>query len=159
MNRKNKEKTYAQLRTIWGLAHQLNIEPDDLRHLVEEMFPDTQGHLSKLEIKQAGELIELLKKKAGQPIRPYRTGRQPRDENRPYMSMGQNEVAFHIACEIRELQPNKWHTPWHLLDRLAMRDGADGYDRCNTRQAAHVIEALKAMKKRILQKKPTLDKS
>jgi len=147
-----KPKTYDQLRCIWGIAHQLHIEPDDLRDQVAELFPATGGHLSQLTAEQAAQLINLLKQKAGQPVKPYRTGRQPRDQFRPFMSPGQCDKAFIIACEIKERElGTKSAEPeaWRLLDTLAERDGAKSFDTCNTRQAAHVIEALKAMKERL----------
>lgn len=156
----NKPKSYEQLKCIWALAHQMNLSPDDLRARVQELYPETEGHLSRLTTDQAAHIINIFKQKLGQPRKPYKFGRQPRDEPRPYMSPAQHNMAVSLAIEIEQKKTGKRYVideAWALLNRLARQNQAPKFDQCNTRQAAHVIEALKEIKNRLLQS--TLDKS
>jgi len=146
---KSLPKTCKQLRHIWALAHEMGYEDEDLRARVLEIFPETGGHLSKLTYDQASQLISLFRERMGKPVHKHKFGRLKRDEHRPFMSPSQHNLAFRLASEICDLEPGKWITVYRLLDRLALRDGAESYDQCTTRQAAHVIEALKAMKERL----------
>lgn len=161
MNDLKNPKTYKQLQCIWGLAHKLDLTPERLREMTKEMFPETEGHLSRLTSDQAARMINLLKEKLGQPVSPYRFGRQDRGKPRPQMSPAQKDLAFHLAKEVVSLQAdheigNYDYEIYVLLSDLARQNGVVRFDFCNTRQAAHIIEGLKAMKNRL---KNPLDKS
>jgi len=165
---KGNPKSYDQLRCIWALAHELNLSSDQLREKVQELFPETKGHLSLLTADQAKKIIEILKQKTGQSeLKPalQKYGRQSRTEPRKFMSPAQTEFALALARQIikqkmkmgefsgedaiKTKEDFEWES-WHLLHKLARRNGLDGFDFANTRQAAQIIEALKAMKERLL---------
>lgn len=159
--------TIHQLRCIWALAHKLNYSPEVLRQKISEIYPEIGGHLSSLNTEQAGHIISILKQKlrqAGQPAL-IKYGRLPRNEPRPFMSPAQTEYALSLAREIiREkirrgeftgedeikTKEDLERETWRLLHKLAWRIKLNAFDLANTRQAAQIIEALKAMKNRLL---------
>jgi hypothetical protein len=167
-----KTKSYRQLRYVFLLAKKCKISNESLKNLVNDNFPDTEGHLSKLNAFQAFLLINILKRILnGQSEYPspstvegegdnYRLGRQPRTESRPPMSQAQHDNCFNLAHEIIELRkgatPENNETASDLLEKLARHHGAICFDLCTTRQAWRVQSALKSIKQRIM--KIMLDK-
>jgi len=164
------KKTYDQLKAIWALAHELNLSPEQLRTMVQEIYTETQGHLSSLTQDQATKIIEILKQKAGQSEpgpAPQKYGRLPRNEPRPYMSPAQSAFMFSLARQIikKKMQQGEYDGEYkiknrddfewaikNLLHNISWKIGRVPYDEANTRQAAQIIEALKAMRERLFLK-------
>jgi len=132
------EKRIKKLRLLWFLAHQCNISPDELHRYISEVYPET-NHLSLLNEDQLNQLIKWLREKKRRQV-----------VWSPFHTEAQERLAYTLAHEIL-LKKNQNTDPnaQHLLDALSRRFGAESYEYTNTRQAAWVIEALKAMKKRL----------
>lgn len=164
-----KTKSHRQLKYIFLLAKKALLSNDRLRQMVEDNFPSTEGHLSRLTAFQAYLIINSLKKQLNlgtfEPVaipdthsqisNSYRLGRQPRDSIRPPMSQAQHDNCLRIATEIIELKRvapdlagGTRESPFDLLEKLARYHGALCWDVCTTRQAWRVMHALKAIKQR-----------
>jgi len=148
-------KTVSQLRCIWGLAKKLDMTPEKLRALVKQICPGTGGHLSTLHSTEATEIIRLLKKRARQPYEKYwQKERQKKYEPPKPMDPSQRDKAFLLAREIKRAQHRgqregaENEEAWDLLHKLARHMDVQWFHRCNAKQAAAIIEALKDIKKR-----------